>query len=217
MANNFSAPAPFSAPPLQPGGFGMYAPPAPMAAPISAPASGLSGLISSLTGGLSGISGLTSAGLNAFIQYNAYNAERNFFNFQQKQYGLQSKAQDLQARSQALQIRNQAEQAIGKAKALFAQRGIAIGVGTAQEAVEASRMNANEDIENLMFGTSLQQQSLGAEATMVGAKKSLRGIARLQKFGSLLEGYNSGKTGSLNKIGTIKEQEQESDFYNYGF
>lgn len=216
MATNFSAPAPFSAPPLQPGGFGMYAPPAPMAAPISAPASSLSGLLSSFTGGLSGLSGIASAGLNAFLQYNAYNAERNFLNFQQKQYGLQSKAQDLQARSQAIQIRNQAEEAIGKAKALFARRGVTIGLGTAQDAVEASRINANEDIENLMFGNNLQQSSLKAESAMIGSKKSLRGIARLQKFGSLLEGY-AGSTTALNKIGTIKNQEEESDFYNYGF
>lgn len=224
MATNFipGAPMPASslAAPNPATDFRMFAPTAPMAAPmsapISAPASGLSGLLGSLIGGFGGISGIASAGLNAFMQYNAYSAERNFFNFQQQQYSLQSKAQDLQARRQAITIRDQAEKAIGKAKALFAARGITVGAGTAQSAVEASRVNANEDVEDVLFGSQLQQASLGAESTMIGSKKKLRGVARLQQFGSLLEQYK-GSASNLDKVSTLKNQEQQSDFYNYGF
>lgn len=109
---------------------------------------------------LNALPSLISTSSSILAQTQAQRALRSFGSFQQQQFGFQSRLLNLDVRDKALELRKQAIKNSSAAQAIFAQRGVRGGVGTALSASFQPFRQAEEDIDTLKFKAALGESSL---------------------------------------------------------
>lgn len=154
------------------------------------------GAISSIGAG-SLLSGLMT-GAGAFGQIQAGNMQANILNLQAQQSELNARMETVKGRQQALQIRNQLDRDLASQNATFTARGVLQGEGSAAAASDASKENAEEDINVAQFGAQMGSESdkLQAASDRINAKaakqsginKAVNAVASYKPLQSLLDG-----------------------------
>lgn len=141
--------------------------------------------------GSSLLSGLMT-GAGAYGQYQAGLMQADILNMQARQAELNARMETIKGRQAALNISKNLEKDLAAQNAIFASRGVLQGEGTALAASEASKENAQADIDIAMFGGAIASESdklraaqYGAEA---GAAKSTGITNALSSATTLLEG-----------------------------
>lgn len=136
---------------------------------------------------------IITTGFNAYTQLQASRAKQADYQFQADILQSRSKQEELQAREQSLQLRKKVQADLGRAQAMFANRGILLGSGgTPLKAYEESLMQQGQDIESLMFGAQNNANALLNKANMRRvAGSGARRLGYLEATKSLISGYNA--------------------------
>lgn len=83
---------------------------------------------------------------------------------------LKSQQETLKARQEAILLRNKVQKDLGKARAMFAGRGIRLGEGSAIQALEESIKEESEAIDTLTFGAERRASELDFAADIKRAE-----------------------------------------------
>lgn len=164
----------------------------PLAAPIAASTAPIS---SPTTAALSSFNttllvdsiNLFTTGLAAFSQFQTSRFQARSAEFQADMIRIRSAQENLKAREEVLALRRKAQKDRGRSQALFAARGIRVGEGTAQQALERSAIQESEAIETLTFGGQRRASQLDFAADITSAEGSVARSLGLLGIGSSLK------------------------------